>query len=187
MKRYFCFLRAINVGGHTVTMQALKKMFEQMGFADVETFIASGNVIFNSAHRDSGVTEPLISKHLKGALGYEVAVFVRTRDELEAVEAFKPVAADRIKSALSYHVGFCDKHFDYAGQKKVAAFSTDSDDLKAKGREIYWVAQTRFSDSTVSSGGIEKAIGRKATFRNINTVRRLLDKYPAIPNTRKKS
>ena len=186
MKRYFCFLRAINVGGHTVTMQQLKKLFESMGFSDVETFIASGNVIFNSAHRDSPSAERMISKNLKEALGYDADAFVRTREELVSVEAFRPASDARIASALSYHVGFAGGEFDKSEREKISAFSTDLDDISANGKEVYWVAQTRFSDSKVSSKALEKAIGKKATFRNINTVRRLLDKYPATPKSAKK-
>jgi len=48
MTRYIAFLRAINVGGHTVKMEHLRGIFESMGFSNVETFIASGNVIFAS-------------------------------------------------------------------------------------------------------------------------------------------
>lgn len=179
MKRYFCFLRAINVGGHTVTMQQLKKLFESMGFVDVETFIASGNVIFNSAHRDSDLAARMISMKLKGALGYDADAFVRTRDELVSVQAFRPASDNRMASALSYHVGFAGAEFDKSEIKAIASFSTDLDDICANGKEVYWVAQTRFSDSRVSSKALEKAMGKKATFRNINTVRRLLDKYPA--------
>ena len=46
--RYIVFLRAINVGGHVVTMAELKKIFVSMGFKSAETFIASGNVIIES-------------------------------------------------------------------------------------------------------------------------------------------
>ena len=48
MTRYFTFLRAINVGGHTVKMDVLRQLFESLGFSNVETFIASGNVIFEA-------------------------------------------------------------------------------------------------------------------------------------------
>ena len=51
MTRYVAFLRAINVGGHVVKMEALRKLFESMGFQRVETYIASGNVIFDSEAR----------------------------------------------------------------------------------------------------------------------------------------
>lgn len=186
MKRYFCFLRAINVGGHTVTMPQLKKLFESLGFSGVETFIASGNIIFSSAHRDSASVERMISKKLKEALGYEVDAFMRTREELASVEAFRPASEVRIASALSCHVGFAGGLFDESERETIAAFSTDLDEICADGKEVYWVAQTRFSDSKVSSKALEKAMGRKATFRNINTVRRLLDKYPPIPKSAKK-
>ena len=47
-RRFIAFLRALNVGGHVVKMDALKRHFERLGFADVETFIASGNVVFSA-------------------------------------------------------------------------------------------------------------------------------------------
>ena len=48
MSRYIAFLKAINVGGHNVKMDQLRKIFESMQFKNVETFIASGNVIFET-------------------------------------------------------------------------------------------------------------------------------------------
>ncbi|MEO7366755.1 MAG: DUF1697 domain-containing protein, partial [Gemmatimonadaceae bacterium] len=166
-------------------MQQLKKIFEAMGFSDVETFIASGNVIFNSSHRDSASAEHMISKKLKDALGYDADAFVRTREDLVSIDAFRPVSDARLASALSYHVGFAGGEFDKSDQKTIGAYSTGLDDICAEGKEVYWVAQTRFSDSKVNSKALEKAIGGKATFRNINTVRRLLDKYPATPKSGK--
>jgi len=53
MPRYVAFLRAINVGGHVVTMAQLKRAFEAVPLASVETFIASGNVIFESRSTDA--------------------------------------------------------------------------------------------------------------------------------------
>ena len=60
MKKYIAFLRAINVGGHNVRMDDLKAVFERQGFRNVETFIASGNVIFNSDTHDPEVLEQKI-------------------------------------------------------------------------------------------------------------------------------
>ena len=54
MPRFVAFLRAINVGGHVVTMDQLRAAFQELGFDDVETFIASGNVIFSSPAKDPG-------------------------------------------------------------------------------------------------------------------------------------
>ena len=54
MTRLIAFLRAINVGGHTVKMDHLRQLFESLGFSGVETFIASGNVVFETNARNTG-------------------------------------------------------------------------------------------------------------------------------------
>jgi uncharacterized protein (DUF1697 family) len=63
MPKYAAFLRATNLGGHTVKMDDLRRLFEAMGFSNVETFIASGNVIFESASTDSGELEHKSGNH----------------------------------------------------------------------------------------------------------------------------
>ena len=63
--RYVAFLRAINVGGHTVRMEALRREFESLGATNVETFIASGNVIFDTARRNAAALERAIEEHLQ--------------------------------------------------------------------------------------------------------------------------
>lgn len=178
MTRYFCFLRAINVGGHTVTMPTLKRLFESMGFTAVETFIASGNVIFETAKRDPRKIEQLISKNLHDTLGYEVHSFVRTRDELAAVEVFQPFSPGKTESAVAYHVGFGTGPYGASQKKGITGLQTATDDLRAEGNEIYWACTTRSSDSKITGAVIEKCLVGRATFRNINTIRRLLAKYP---------
>ena len=64
MKRYIAFLRAINVGGHNVKMDELKAIFETIGFGNVETFIASGNVIFDADLLDEDELELKIESEL---------------------------------------------------------------------------------------------------------------------------
>ncbi len=159
-------------------MPALKQLFESMGFASVETFIASGNVIFETRNKDSPAVEQLISRKLRDALGYDVSAFARTDEELKAIADFEPFPAAMMSSAISYHVGFAGTIASDHMQKAVSALSTETDDIRAHGREIYWVLRTRFSDSKVSGALLERALGSRATFRNINTVRRLLQKYP---------
>src|SRR5438045_4946943 len=90
MTRYIAFLRAINVGGHTVKMDSLRKLFEELEFANVETFIASGNVIFEAAAENAQALERQIEGHLKQSLGYNVATFIRSASELAAVAQYQP-------------------------------------------------------------------------------------------------
>ena len=82
--RYIAFLRAINVGGHTVRMEELRRLFERMGAAQVQTFIASGNVIFESAAAPD-VLEQQLEAGLEKALAFPVTTFLRTVPEVSAI------------------------------------------------------------------------------------------------------
>src|SRR4051812_42161160 len=92
MTRFFAFLRGINVGGHKVTMDRLRKEFETLGLADVSTFIASGNVVFEADDGDGAALERRIERHLADTLGYEVPTFLRTGKELSRIAKHNPFA-----------------------------------------------------------------------------------------------
>src|SRR5207344_913474 len=104
MPKLVAFLRAINVGGHTVGMAALRAEFEALGLKDVETFIASGNVIFTAPPENRAALEQKIERHLHGALGYEVKTFVRTELEVAAVAVYKPFSDARVRAAQTLNV-----------------------------------------------------------------------------------
>src|SRR5213593_4100703 len=96
MPKFVAFLRAINVGGHTVKMDQLRILFEALGFANVETFIASGNVIFETKTTNSKSLERKIEKHLEQSLGYEVTTFVRSVAELAEIARYQPFSEDEL-------------------------------------------------------------------------------------------
>ena len=75
--RYIAFLRAINVGGHVVKMDALRAHFAALRLTAVESFIASGNVIFLATSADPTALEQRIEARLAAQLGYSVATFLR--------------------------------------------------------------------------------------------------------------
>src|SRR3712207_3124941 len=99
MPRFIALLRAINVGGHTVKMDHLRELFASLGFSNVETFIASGNVIFESPNTDAQALERQIERHLRQALGYDVATFIRSTSELRAIADHRPFAAAELDAA----------------------------------------------------------------------------------------
>ena len=175
-QRLIAFLRAINVGGHTVAMARLRREFEGLGFTEVETFIASGNVIFTARGGDTAGIEKKIEAQLLGALGYEVATFVRTAAEVAAVAAGQPFPAAQAAAGAVY-VGFVARPLDAAAARAVMQFKTDADDFRVKGREVYWLRKTRQSDSPFKYVSLEKTLKIRATFRGINTVARLAAKH----------
>jgi uncharacterized protein (DUF1697 family) len=178
MPRYFAFLRAVNVGGRVVKMDRLKLLFESLGFSNVETFIASGNVIFDSRSTAESTLQRKIEKCLHTALGYEVATMLRTPAELAAVAAYKPFTDAALKSAAAFNVGLLATSLDAAGARAVTKFKTDIDDFHVNGRELYWLCKIRQSDSKFNCAAFEKALGVRATFRNVNTIAKLAAKYP---------
>jgi len=177
MTVYIAFLRAINVGGHTVKMEHLRGLFEQVGFSGVETFIASGNVIFQAPVEDARVLEQQIESHLRQSLGYEVATFVRTAAEVAVIAANQPFPQDEIESNTLY-IGFLQAPPGDEALRKLTALQTPLDNFHVHGRELYWLCRTTISQSKVSGAKIERALGMPTTLRNVTTVRKLAAKYP---------
>jgi uncharacterized protein (DUF1697 family) len=177
MPRHIAFLRAINVGGHTVTMEKLRKEFEALGLRDVETFIASGNVIFTSPSAGGAALEKKIEAHLHHVLGYEVATFVRTCDDVAAIARYQAFPAAQIDDDATVFVGFVERPLKAADARAVMTFKTEFDDFRVKGREVYWLRKTRQTESPFKYVSLEKKLKIRCTFRGINTVARLAAKH----------
>jgi len=175
MPRLIAFLRAINVGGHTVEMARLKQLFEQLSLTGVETFIASGNVIFDAPRSAPAVLEKKIAAHLEKRLGYEVSTFLRTPDDLGEVLAHQAFKVEAPDSTL--YIGFQATAAGAAAKRAVSALSTNTDDLHLHGRELYWRRHGRFSDGQISGAQLEKALGQPTTLRKVTTVEKLAKKY----------
>ena len=118
MPRHVAFLRAINVGGHTVTMERLRGLFGELGLREVETFIASGNVIFSSTAKAASL-EAKLERHLHRALGYEVATFIRSDAEVERVAAYRAFKETPGDFAGAMVVGFLRQPLDAATTRAV--------------------------------------------------------------------
>jgi uncharacterized protein (DUF1697 family) len=175
--RYIAFLRAINVGGNNVVkMDRLRKLFEGEGYTNVETFIASGNVIFDGAGK-TDVLERAIEAMLKDALGFEVSTFVRTGAELRALAAHDAFTPSAVARATGFNVAFLGQPLDAKGKKALMALKTGLDDFHVHGREIYWLSQVRQGQSVISNAVFEKTLGRRSTVRGISTVRKMAEKY----------
>lgn len=174
--RFVAFLRAINVGGHTVKMDHLRALFEEMGFSDAATFIASGNVIFG-APAEGPELEARIERHLFDALGYEVATFVRPLSILAGVAAHDPFAGGNGDGPGTMYIGFLKAPADGAACRALAGLGSDTDEFALHDRELYWLCHTRFSDSPVSGGMLEKTLDAPLTLRNRNTLHWIVAKF----------
>lgn len=177
MPRYVAFLRAINVGGRTVTMRTLRDLFAGLGFTGVETFIASGNVIFHSPS-PAPLQESRIEATLESALGYPVDTFLRSLADVAGVAALRPFPDDDMVRAHAVMAGFFRQPLTPMARKAVLALRGAEDDFAFAGREIYWLRRAPFAGAKVTPAHIEKAAGASGTFRNLSTIRKIAAKYP---------
>ncbi len=106
MSKHIAFLRAINVGGHNVKMDDLRQLFKSLGFSNVETFIASRNVIFETKAGSIKALEKKIEACLHEALGYKVDTFIRTDTEVAEIAKHKPSPQSQLDVAGALNIGF---------------------------------------------------------------------------------
>jgi uncharacterized protein (DUF1697 family) len=178
MTRYIAFLRAINVGGHTVKMENLRQVFEELDLSKVETFIASGNVIFETPAQNERELEERIQAKLYASLGFQVATFLRTDREVAFIITYKPFPQADLDAATAFNVAFLNTTLGEQSNRKLMALKTEIDDFHIHEREIYWLCKKKQSESTFSNALLEKTIGTQSTLRGINTLKKLVEKYP---------
>lgn len=175
--RLIAFLRAINVGGHVVTMEKLRGLFAALGLKDVATFIASGNVIFAKPTTGPQVLHQRIEERLHTALGYEVRTFIRTEAEVAAIAAYQPFSKRQLQRAKTLTVGFLAAPLEPSAKRLLMALKTAIDDFHVHGREVYWLTKDKQSESTFSNALFERTLKVRATFRGMSTVTRLVARY----------
>lgn len=175
--KYVALLRAVNVGGRTVKMDRLRGIFEEMKLRNVETFIASGNVIFEST-ATAAALETRIEKHLANALGFPVPALVRSASDVVAA-AERDVFPDRppLGKLGGLYVGFLKAPAAKDGMTKIAALSDASNSFVLHGRELFWRAEDRRAILEIPIATFERAFGCETTFRNVTTVRKIADRY----------
>ena len=179
MPRYVAFLRGIGLGRRRPPMSRLKALFEELEFADVATFIASGNVVFTGRGADTGRMEVRIARHLETALGFAVDTFVRPAGEIVAIGRAR-IFPEEGQPGITIHVGFLREALPAETARRLAAVRTATDELRVVGREYYWLCRIRTSDSKVWTSPEVRALRLPtSTMRNLISLRKLIAEHLA--------
>jgi uncharacterized protein (DUF1697 family) len=174
MSRYIAFLRAINVGsGRTIQMKSLRLIVESLGFSNVATFLASGNIIFETRTKNVKALEKKIEKRLRAGLGFEVATFIRTDTQLKKVSYYRPFPQSKIDAASEFNIIFLSDKLGKQSREKVRELKTATNEFRVHGREIYWLRRKEQGKSTFSTIPFEKALGKRFTIRSAKTIKRI--------------
>lgn len=179
--RYVAFLRGMNLGKRRLEMSRLRDLFGELGYKDVATFIASGNVIFSTAETDAKVLESRIAEHLEKSLGYRVDTFIRTLSRVETIARLTPFVEDG-KDGITVHVGFLHDAPDPELKRGLLVARSSVDEFSVDGREYYWLCRIRTSDSKIWTSREVRALSLPtSTMRNMSSIRKLVAKHAGPP------
>jgi uncharacterized protein (DUF1697 family) len=177
MSGYAAFLRGMNVGGHRITNTELRARFEELGLREVQSFRASGNVIFVGDGPSSADMAVRIEAGLADSLGYEVPVFLRTASEVRAIAGREPFAPELVGASKGkLQVVMLSMPPAAAARSEVLALASDEDRLVFGANEIYWLPSGGILESTLDWKTIGKLLGSMTT-RTMNTVAQIATKY----------
>jgi uncharacterized protein (DUF1697 family) len=178
MPQYAAFLRGVNLGPHRrVSSAQLRSAFEEMGFEDVGTFRSSGNVVFGDASGPESKLRTRVEEGLREATGMEIAVFLRSADEMRAIAEFAPFDPGRVaRSNGKLQVSILPGKPPAAARDEVLALAGDEDPLVFGERELYWLPSGGLLESDLDLKAIEKLVG-PSTRRTMGTMEQLAAKF----------
>lgn len=177
LTRYAAFLRGINVGtGNRVAMPQLRTMAEELGYADVTTYINSGNLVF-SATADPAKLSSDLRRAISTTFGLSIDVAVRSQDQLRRILAGNPYPAGELGQVT---VALLTGPPAADAADRLAAVATEHEPYTVAGEEI-WVNYSHGLAGSKLAVQFSRIIGVSATVRNVRTlgkVAELLDRQP---------
>ena len=175
MTRHIALLRGINVGGHKkVPMAELRRVLEEAGFEDVKTYVQSGNVALSASERSPAKVGRKVERTIEDAFGFDVAVVVRSRDEIAALVAEDPLG-DVATNPTYRIVVFLAEKLDPGRVADVDPAEFAPEAFALRDYEIVMWAPDGQRDSKLVKALTEKRTGVVGTARNWKTVLKLLD------------
>ncbi|MGQ4489558.1 DUF1697 domain-containing protein [Streptomyces sp. SAS_281] len=171
---YIAFLRGLNVPGRSVKMERLRGLFTELGLASVRSYIQSGNVFFESDETDRDALAARIGGHLAGALGYDVAVCLRTVPELEALIALDPFKDVKITDDIRCCVVFTTERIAPDLALPMLSPKKDMEIIGHTDHDAFVVWHLINGKAPAAKGFQEGVLGRDATTRFFHTVVKIL-------------
>ncbi|WNQ10900.1 DUF1697 domain-containing protein [Paenibacillus aurantius] len=178
MSIYIALLRGINVSGHNkIKMAELRKVLEEAGLTDVQTYIQSGNILFRS-ELSADVLRERIEGIIHTAFGLTITVVLRTAEEWERIIAECPYAEVPLGEVDSIHLTCLTEEAAPKAVSLLANCDREDDEYTVCGREIYFLFRRRIVDSKLAAA--MQKLGKISTTRNWNTVRKLSEMARAL-------
>lgn len=176
MSPYISLLRGINVSGQKkIKMDELRAMYESLGCANVQSYIQSGNVIFEFRKAADASVVKMIEATIKKTFGFEVSVIIRSHDELVAVTRRNPFLGKAGTDTSGLYVTFLAGKPAPSAVQSLKDFDARGDEVAVLGREVYLYCKNGYGRSKLNNNLVEKKLSVIASTRNWKTVNVLLD------------
>lgn len=176
METLISFLRGVNMAGHNkISMPRLAELLEHKGFRDVETYIQSGNIIFNNfADFRGNDISSLIEKSIQDGFGMNVPVMTRTIDEILEIISKNPFLEEENFDPAKMAVMFLHEEPHEEQIAKVSDVDYPPDKFRIYGKEIFIYCPNGFAGTRLYTNFFEKKMKINGTARNWNTVKTIL-------------
>jgi len=175
MAKYISILRGINVGGNRkILMKDLKVLFEKLGFSKVETYIQSGNVVFESDLKLLNTDlEVKIQQAIVGTFGFDAPVIVRTADEWAKSIVNNPFWKEKDADIDRLHLTCLKEVPSPELLDKIKQFQYLPDRYEIVGNDVFIFCAAGYGTSKLTNPFFESKLKVQATTRNWNTVMKL--------------
>jgi uncharacterized protein (DUF1697 family) len=173
MNTYISILRGINVSGkNIIKMAELKKLYENLGFLEVQTYIQSGNVIFLSKENNINYIEKTIRNQIRDIFGYDIPILIIKSENLRKVIETLPFKdIDNSKLYVTFLSNKCinppvDKIMNKKGNNEL---------IQIEGQVVYIYCPDGYGKTKLSNNFLEKQLKIHATTRNWKTINKLME------------
>jgi uncharacterized protein (DUF1697 family) len=171
MKTYICLLRGINVGGVVIKMEPLRKSFEALNFTNVRSYIQSGNLFFTYSETSIDELQKTIALKIKEDFGYEIQVWILTKDQIQKVINDSPLKGD---TAFMHVTFLADSPSSSIDLSAIDSKKQPDEQFALIGKAFYIYAPNGYGKSNLHTNFLESKLKVKGTTRNWKTTNELL-------------
>jgi uncharacterized protein (DUF1697 family) len=175
MTTFISILRGINISGQKlIKMDALRNLYENLGFQNVTTYVQSGNVIFTSNNIDVNKLEQEISRQIEKDFEFDVPVIVLTIDKMKQITDNNPFLKDSNKDQTFFHVTFLSSKPNLYLYKQIDDKKQNGEELFISDTAVYLYCPNGYGRTKLTNNFLEAKLKVRATTRNWKTTNELL-------------
>ncbi|MFC5048174.1 DUF1697 domain-containing protein [Aquimarina hainanensis] len=172
---YVALLRGINVSGQKkIKMIDLTSLLEEIGLSEIQTYIQSGNVIFETNRYKKEEISTVISHEIKKRYGFDVPVLVLDIEELKRIRNANPFQYEEEDLGKKVYVTFLEKKVAAAEETVLRSVAREEEKIVAGERVVYLYIPNGYGKTKLNNAFFEKKLMCNATTRNLRTVEKLI-------------